>query len=137
MTRQVVERAPHLANLKFNVERGQGIIDRVDYTILGDPKATDAQKWSMSTWKTAVDQNRAKAEEFAGGILNGGDIAKINTQPNTWKYLEKTFPKKAAEAAEKAAEKEAKEKNQIEELGKTIAKHLKDNQGKGGGSDEG
>ena len=69
--------------------------------------------------------------------MDGAGIAKLNVQRKTWEYLEKTFPQKAAEAKEKAAEKEAKEKNQIEALGKTIAKHLKDNQGKGGGSDEG
>ena len=61
---KLVERAPHLANLKFNIERGQGIIDRVDYTILSDPKAVDAQKWSMSTWKTAYNQDRALTENL-------------------------------------------------------------------------
>ena len=129
----VVEMAPHLANLKFNIERGQGVIDRVDYTILGNPKAIDAQKWNLSTWKTAFAQDRALAEKLAGVVLGGGSIAKLNVQPNTWEYLEKTFPKAATEAKEQAAEKEAKEKNQIEALGKTIAQHLKDNRGKGKG----
>ena len=131
----VKDMAPHLANIRFKRENGQRLIDRVDHTILSKTKTIDAQKWSTNTWEAALNQNRTLVEQLAGDILGGGQISKINTQ--AWEYLEQTFPQKVAEVKREAKEKEDKAGLQIKELGETIVKHLKDNQGKGGGKKKG